>query len=369
MAMRVLPLTGTLTVGRASPKMVRNPGGILIPVLVDQPAFDHDAAGRPLGLLIEEARSNLLRHSNSFSNILWERDGGVTVSASAIAAPDGAAHAMRLDLPGGAAGLYQRVDNLATGAVYAFAIWMRAVAGSASVMLGGIDGPSGHEVTVGESWHRVGFAESASDSTRYPKIRSANGQAASVVIWNAQLERGPNPTSDIISNGSPAMRAGDDVRLLPGDWFRAGAGCFVFDLEVPPVWDGTGIWRIVQLYSASLNDDHLDLGFDPAAGQLRISLRRAGQQIISQSLYGALAPGSRVKIALAFDDDGVAVACGDGVLKSPPGFALPRNFSNIVIGSYGGVDKHLNGYLRGISYWPERLPDARLLAISTVTGE
>ncbi|MFH1805354.1 MAG: hypothetical protein ABID63_10755 [Pseudomonadota bacterium] len=362
MAMRFLPLTGTLNVVRASPKMVRNPQGLLTIIPADQAAFDHDGDGRPLGLLIEESRSNLLRHSNDFTNGLWERDGGVTVSASAIAAPDGSANAMRLDLPGGAAGLYQRVDNLAAGAIYAFAIWMRAVSGSASVMLGGVDGPSAQEVTVSESWQRVGFAEIASGVTRYPKIRSATGQAASVVIWNAQLEPGPNRTSDMISTGSPAVRAGDDVRLLPGDGFRAGAGTFVMDFQ--PALATQGIWRILQLYSTALNEDHLDLGFDSAAGQLRLSLRKGGGQILTQSLYGAVLPGVPVRVGIAFDDDVIAVARQGVVLKSPPGFALPRNFSNIVIGSYGGVDKHLNGYLRGISYWPERLPDARLAALT-----
>ena len=187
---------------------------------------------------------------------------------------------------------------------------------------------------------------------------------ASVLIWNAQLEAGPVPTSDIISNGIPAARSPDQVMLDPGDWFAQGAGTFVFDLEPPPAWDG--IWRIVQLSSASLNDDHLDLGYDSDADQLRISLRKDGTPIVTQSLYGTLLPGTRARIALAWEDDVVAVGVNGAVLKSPDGFAMPRNFTHIVLGSYDGTDKHLNGHVRNLSYWPERLSDARLLALSTV---
>jgi hypothetical protein len=45
---------------------------------------------------------------------------------------------------------------------------------------------------------------------------------------------------------------------------------------------------------------------------------------------------------------------------------MPGNFSNIVLGSYGGSDKHLNGHLRNLAYWPERLTDARLSELSSL---
>lgn len=371
MGLRYQPLAACMKFTRASSKLIRGMDGVLSPQPIDAPGFDHDALGRARGLLIEGAATNKLRYSTAFDNVLWEKNAGISIGPSAIAAPDGSMSAMALDLPGssgGADGLYQNVGDLTVGAVYSFAVWMRAVSGTADITLGGIDGPSAQGVMLDETWQRVSVSEPASGTTRNLKISTAvSGLPASVLIWNAQLEAGPAPTSDIISNGIPAARAPDDVRLDPGDWFVQGAGTFVFDLELPPVWDG--IWRIVQLYSTSLNDDHLDLGYDSDADQLRISLRKDGTPIVTQSLYGTLTPGTpgtHARIALAWEDDVVAVGVNGVVLKSSDGFALPRNFSHIVLGSYDGTDKHLNGHVRNLSYWPERLSDARLLALSTV---
>lgn len=363
MAMRFLPLTDYLQVTRASTTNARTETGIIASIGANQPVFEFDGEGRALGLRIEGASANLLRHSSDFTNAIWEKSSGVTVQAAAGQAPDGSNNATKIDFADGAANLYQRVDNLASGANHAFAIWMRAVSGTADITLGGVNGPSQHAVTLGEKWQRVGFAEVASATSRYPKISTAlSGAGASILVWNAQLEAAPVASSDMISNGIPAARNGDDVMLdLTTGWFAPGAGTLFFDLALPAAWHG--IWRVMQLYSASLNDDHLDLGYDSAANQLRISLRKAGQQVITQSLYGVLVPGARNRVAIAFDDDEIAVATVNGVLKSPGGFALPRNFAHLRIGSYGGASGFLNGYVRALSYWPGRLGDARLMEL------
>jgi hypothetical protein len=43
---------------------------------------------------------------------------------------------------------------------------------------------------------------------------------------------------------------------------------------------------------------------------------------------------------------------------------MPRNFTNIVLGTYGGADKAMNGHLRNLAYWPEKLSNARLSELS-----
>ncbi|MBX2831270.1 MAG: hypothetical protein KTR23_08845 [Rhodospirillales bacterium] len=365
MGLRYQPLGACVKLSRASTKLIRGGNGLLQSHAIDQPGYDHDELGRNRGLLIEGPATNEFRYSNAFDNALWEKNAGVAISSSLVVAPDGSQTATQLDLPGGADGIYQNVGNLDVGAVYCFSIWMRSVSGVADITLGGINGTSTHAVSLDENWKRVSIAEVASGTTRYPKISTAiSALPASILIWNAQLESGAAPTSDIISGGIPATRAGDDVTLDPGDWFAQGAGTFVFDLETASGWQG--IWRILQLYSTSLDEDHLDLGYDSDADQLRISLRRDGTPIITQSFYGTLMPATCHRIVLAWEDDGVAVGLGGVVLKSPSGFAMPRNFSKIVLGAYDGVDKHLNGHLRNLAYWPERLSDARLSALCTV---
>lgn len=368
MGLRYQPLAACMNVSRASTKLIRSENGLLATRAIDEPGYDHDGVGRRLGLLIEGAATNLLRYSCGFDNALWEKDSGVMVAASTIAAPDGSQSAMQLDLPGssgGVDGLYQNVGGLVASETYSFAIWMRAVSGTANITLGGIDGSSAHAISLDETWQRVWISAPASGTSSSPKISTAiTALPASVLIWNAQLEAGPMSTSDIISNGIPAARAADDVTLDPGDWFAQGRGTMVFDLHAAKDWQG--IWRIVQLYSSSLNDDHLDLGYDSDADQLRISLRAGGVPVVTQSLFGRLAKDSRHRIALAWDDDVVSVGLDGVVLSSPDGFAMPRKLTNIVLGSFAGTDKAMNGHLRNLAYWPEKLSDARLSELSTV---
>jgi len=125
MGLRYQPLAACMNVTRASTKLARGPSGLLEARALDEPAYDHDAVGRRLGLLIEGAATNLLRYSNAFENALWEEDSGVSVTSSTIAAPDGSETAMQLDLPGssgGADGLYQNVGGLVASEVYSFAV-------------------------------------------------------------------------------------------------------------------------------------------------------------------------------------------------------------------------------------------------------
>ncbi|MCC9623930.1 hypothetical protein LPB41_19805 [Thalassospira sp. MA62] len=366
MGRRFQPLSACVQVTRTSDKYVHGANGILTQIPTNQPAYDHDSLGRSQGILIEGAATNLLRYSCAFDNALWEKDSSVNIVASpnsTIAAPDGSLTATELRLPGGASGLYQNVGNLTVDATYCLSVWMRTVSGTAQITLGGIDGPSGQDFTVTEDWQRLSITQSASGTTRYPKISGTiAGDDVAILIWNAQLEAGATPTSDIISNGIPAARAPDQVMLDPGDWFVQGAGTFVFDVKLPTGWQG--IWRLLQLHSGNLNDDHLDLGYDSDADQLRVSLRRNGTPVITQSLYGALTPATTARIAIGWADDVVAVAHDGVVLKSPDGFAMPRNFTTIMIGSYGGTEHHLNGHVRNLAYWPERLSDARLSLLS-----
>ena len=53
---------------------------------INEPRLEYDASGNPLGLLIEEARTNVLAYSEEFGN--WTRQN-VSISSNQTAAPDG----------------------------------------------------------------------------------------------------------------------------------------------------------------------------------------------------------------------------------------------------------------------------------------
>jgi hypothetical protein len=57
---------------------------------VNEPRFDYDpATGESLGLLVEEARTNLALSSEDFSNTSYWNPTGQTITTNAVVAPDG----------------------------------------------------------------------------------------------------------------------------------------------------------------------------------------------------------------------------------------------------------------------------------------
>ena len=94
MGLRYQPRAACMRFTRASTKLIRGMDGVLTPQPIDAPGYEYDALGRARGLLIEGAATNFLRYSTAFDNVLWEKNAGISIGPSAIAAPDGSMSAM-----------------------------------------------------------------------------------------------------------------------------------------------------------------------------------------------------------------------------------------------------------------------------------
>ena len=85
--------TGTLdskvTFTRTTTATYVNASGVVTASAIDAARFDHNPSTlAPRGLLLEEQRTNTLLQSSDFSHAAWNKLG-ITVTANAIAAPDG----------------------------------------------------------------------------------------------------------------------------------------------------------------------------------------------------------------------------------------------------------------------------------------
>lgn len=56
----------------------------------------------------------------------------------------------------------------------------------------------------------------------------------------------------------------------------------------------------------------------------------------------------------------------DFCVELPDDIAMARNFANIVLASFDGSERAINGHVRNLVYWPEKLSNARLSELSTV---
>jgi len=83
-------LLPTVSFTRASTGYRYNSAGVLVPEATDVARFQYDPVTlTPRGLLVESAGTNILTYSEDFSNAAWGKTN-ITVTANAVAAPDGA---------------------------------------------------------------------------------------------------------------------------------------------------------------------------------------------------------------------------------------------------------------------------------------
>ncbi len=226
-----------------------NSSGYVESVAADTARFDFNPLTLSCrGLLIEEARSNVLTYSQDFNNAVWTKLAG-TVSSSVGISPDGTNNAQKL-VDGATAGTLRR--GIATTAQpYAYSVFAKKddrdqlylanSYGEASFNLTTgvatkISGPGSFSAFISpfkDGWYRCGVVFTATAATpnffvaTYGSQPIVNG-VSGVLIYGGQLEAGAFPTSYIpnIATGSTTRNA--DVATITGtnfsDFWQASKG-------------------------------------------------------------------------------------------------------------------------------------------------
>lgn len=231
----LLPAGATLT--RASAGYGGDATGAVRPFGPDIARFDYRRVGQvwqAAGLLLEPAATNLMLHSQAIAtDPVWAGFGGATVTASAIAAPDGGSGAVRAAIVTGSL-WYQQLWGLTPDAPYSVSIYARRPAeGGASHLrittnnqTGWASGASA-KFALSDSWQRLVMSGPVSDragaSIGVGAI-DASGVgdpdcAGAVELWQAQCEQGEIATSAIATGAATASRAADALVL---DWGALG---------------------------------------------------------------------------------------------------------------------------------------------------
>lgn len=197
--------------------------GVMRDAAVDTPRIDYDPlTGECKGLLIEEARTNLLTYSSRFEKSPWVGVSGGGGTTPIIAypnydvSPDGFKNAT----------LIQFVDLLtndrinqvssvtpASGSSYTFSIWLKG-SGSITILLNtstGIGGETELSCSLTQTWTRfsvtVTFSASVTGSLRCMLVKRATNTTTQIISWGAQLEAGSFPTSYISSTDTWTARS------------------------------------------------------------------------------------------------------------------------------------------------------------------
>lgn len=393
---RVLPrmaldfTTGVLdprvTVTRALNTATRiNSSGYIEVVNANLPRFDYDPVTlAPKGLLIEEARTNLVLQSQTFQTTWTNQE--TTEQVNAGIAPDGLLTAEKL-IPTVVNDSHWINQNITVSAgLNTFSFYAKANGYSVVQALnspttdrinfdlsngtvGSATGFTGTITAVGNGWYRCTATTTTTATTSgwariaiVPSSTSARGAAfagdgtSGVLIWGAQMELGAFATSYIPTTTTTLTRNADAVSMTGANfssWYNATSGAILARSRQSVI---TGTRPSIYISDGTANNI-ISLRGLAANPELYIKATTDQAQIDA----GTLTANASFGLTGAWATDNCAAAINGGAAVTDTSATIPT-VDRMLIGSDG--TNYLNGQIERISYWPQRIINAEAQAFS-----
>jgi hypothetical protein len=381
-----------ITFTRASTATFFDSAGVLTSAAIDAPRFDFNPSTLAArGLLIEEARTNLLFRSEDFATT-WV-PVNTTILSNVENAPSATTTADKLILdaganPGNSTDGITQTQTLVNSTVYTYSIFAKSagtntfrirsnVSGSLYnfVLSGAGTAPATNfEVTaasiqpVGNGWYRCTWTFTTTTTapgnrTDFWRLKTdvADGTNG-VFIWGAQVELGAFPTSYIPTTTTALTRAADvaSVNTL-SPWFNSASGTIYADFAGRV----SGTTPYMMMLSNTGETERIYQRY--VGGQYQSFARVAGVDIASVFNAGE---GSAVnaKIATAYDSSQLATSTNGQAVTGAAVASLssvPSGLNKLWLGSFAGLGSFANGYLRRVSFFPRRLSNAELQTLTS----
>jgi len=397
-----------VTFTRASSATYIDSAGTLQTAAVDVPRFDHNpTTGESLGLLVEEQRTNLLLRSEEFDNASWVNQNTTETIDASISTPTGGSNAYRLidnssnvshniyqttTVAGGTAATlsvyakqatlrYIRLSTTASATDYAIAdfdLQTGTVTQTGNGATGTVSNATAQ--SIGNGWIRCSAVFSTSGANRTTGFHTLDsgtmpisgfgvspyiGVGGYVHIWGAQLETGTFLTSYIPTTAAAATRNADVASITGANfssWYNQTEGTLLCNAKDAIVFPSS-LRHYADLtpnslaYSISIvqsNAGYTGPGQNIVAGVYNLSLQAA------IDLNAQTAEALRVAIAYKAND---VSASRNGVLGTPDTVASLPTPDRLLIGSAATL-RHCNSPISRITYWPQRLANSTLQAIT-----
>lgn len=357
-----------------------------IPVLkfapANAPRFDYDPiTGKPLGLLIEEGRTNLYAFSNSLN---WTQYGSIDISLNALVAPDGTQTATLLtdtntasylgvsySSPNKEAGAYTTSVYVKQGtSTSGFSIWILTPNDVTTIKyqqtiswVAGVPTAAGlTAIAVGNGWYRCSYTYTLVSSTQpintyilpCPTSVSSTGSTA---FWGAQLEAGSFATSYIPTTTGSVGRFADEVSMTGtnfSSWYNQSAGT---------LYSESNSLSNVNNMVANLGDNALGVeGIDLRAPFGYGAIYRVNSiNNIYTDTSGII--NSFYKQAISSTSFSHCYS-NNGASQYTINLGQPSTISRLEIGNRFG-SLLLNGHIRKLTYYPKALPSTELQALTS----
>ena len=353
------------------------------------PRFDYDPVTlAPRGLLIEEARTNLLTYSEQFDNAAWTKSA-TTITPNATISPAGTNNAA-LAVPSATVANHD-IAQVVTAAAVSYTLSVYAKAQSYNFLLllyfDGVSdrsayfnlstGTIGSTATlttptitaVGNGWYRCAITftgvvgrnnfvigPAPSDGGR---AVAGNGTSG-IYIWGADLEAGAFATSYIPTVASTVSRSAD-VATMTGTnfstWYNQAAGTFVVGMDTlySNAADSATIRAVFTADDGTLNNLHRIYQYQNRYGANTV-VGGANQSDISIGVIAANTPATAA-YAYAVNDFAPAM---NGILGTPDTSGTLPTPTQLSFGARWAV----NGHIRALAYYNTRLPNTSLQTLT-----
>ena len=371
-----------ITFTRASTATYFDSAGVLQSAAIDAPRLDYDPATLAAqGLLIEEARTNLLLQSGwagatsgspGAAPTSWGLGfgtGTVTTVVSSTAGP--IASAVRFDYDNTERVFFDQAITVTSGTQYAFSIYVEALSGAvAGDVLTVTNGTTSGTVNT--------FVTSPSVTGRYTLLFTANGNGTvflragagttaaltgtgSITLSRPQCEAGAFPTSYIPTTTTALTRAADlaSVNTL-SPWFNASEGTIFCQGFTPPglanfpaigpaLSDGTANNRMIAYVFTN--------GFYGGATTSGVSQGNTTVNVTPTI-------GAQYRFATAYANNDTQSALNGTASTVDNTYTVPT-VNQMRINTNGTASGNLlNSWIQRITYYPRRLSQAELAAIT-----
>lgn len=395
-----LPFAELITFTRASQAWRFNASGLLVQEANDVPRYDYDPVTlQPRGLLIEEARTNLVTRSSEFDNAAWAKTN-MNVTANALVGPDGTTSAEKLvpTTTSGTHGVNITSTTVSANTMYFWSVFAKAgeyknirlrAADSVAFLgdmivdltTGVISNPSANAavraLSNGWYWLTLGMTTSAAPTNITHGVWIYDNAGAStfagdgtsgLYAFGAGLELGQFPTSYIATAGAAATRAADvaSITNLSKMGINPAQGTFYAEAMVGALGNAAAqnsLPHIIGLMkgASSSAGDYLALRLSQPS-QMQLNVGNVGT--FSSINFTNTAVGAIEKMAAAGQGSAISAA-RNGVLGAPlASRTWPADVDTLWIGSQAGTTRFWNGWIRALRYYPRRLSDVELQAIT-----
>lgn len=340
------------------------------------------STGSKAGFIVEESRTNLLLRSQDWTATWFTANITITSNAAGITAPDGTTTATKL-LATATASTTCFQSATATNTSHTFSVFAKQGSGAndanrfqvynlttsttlANVSLDYSTGVVTHFLGSGvtaqplpNGWWRLVIPVTSGITVGnslacYPCFTSPSETAGEFAyVWGSQLEPGAFATSYIPTTTAQVTRANDigDINTL-SPWFNASEGTFYAEFD--------GGKSVSGIYGRAIGYDG-PRAFISANGAGANSISTWNNSVaLAASFTGSVLTG--VKTASAYSSAGRALVGNAGTVATDAN--LIGTVTVLRLGSSPTANEYLNGHLRSIRYYPRRLTNAELQALT-----